>query len=159
MSVISYKSKIRAAAADAISAGVPDFGGRVFRSRVHPTDASDLPCALVYAEGETISASAGVPGRRVQSREISLVVVIVADGERPDLDEVIDDLSTQVEEVLMTAPAFSAVSGATLVTSFEARGGASALSGNGRRLYGLCRSEFVARWNAREGNPREGFAK
>lgn len=84
---------------------LPQFGGRVFASRVLPLDPARLggPCLLLFCHDEPRIEveSCGQPG--MQSRSLELVLRMVAKADLPDLDDQLDDCLLACETALAAA--------------------------------------------------------
>lgn len=91
------RQQIREAAAAAVT-GLTTSGSRVFQSRVHPLDASKLPCLLVNTDEEEVT------GMRISApdyldRSLVLTVRAVATGSS-NLDDTLDTMISEVEVAL-----------------------------------------------------------
>ena len=81
----------------AILKGATSVGNRVFKSRLAPFFAPELPCIAVYTVEETADDQRTAP--RVLYRKLTLAVEIFAKV-NDDLDDVLDGIASQVEAVL-----------------------------------------------------------
>lgn len=113
----SVRRRIRQAVATAL-AGLPLTGARVFRSRVYPLEAADLPGLLVYVRDESVEAIS-LPAPRTLERRLQLDVVAVARAVG-DLDDLLDDIAEDVEQALaMPCAALAGLAKRITLTSTE----------------------------------------
>ena len=111
------KSRIRSAFAARLAAEIPEVGGRVYASRVVPTDRTHWPCMLVTTDKVDIETTDRMtPGRRPQERQVSVIVTIIDDGEpEASLDDRLDWLALRVEQAVMAEPHFEDANGRAAV--------------------------------------------
>lgn len=92
------RAQIRDAVAGAVT-GLATTGSRVYRSRVYPLDASNLPGVTVHADREIIVIkSIGLP-RRLE-RTLHLVVAGFAAATDGTVDDVLDQIAKEIEIAL-----------------------------------------------------------
>ncbi len=88
---------LRHATVAALKAGVPAFGERVYASHSIPKNERQLPCALVFTQGEQITDLA--ESTKHHKRTVRLVVAIVDHG-HDAVDDALDGLAALVEAVM-----------------------------------------------------------
>lgn len=91
------RKAIRDAAVARIQAAGTALGARVFSNRVTPIQTRDLPAAVVFTRGETVSAISEAP--RIDRRELRLVVHLVAIANEA-VDDQLDALAAAVESAI-----------------------------------------------------------
>jgi hypothetical protein len=111
------RKQIREAIAGAIT-GLTTTSTRVFQSRVHKLEATDLPCLLVQTQSETVTAIEMTCPRKLE-RVLTVEVVAVAKGVA-DVDDTLDQISKEVEVALaMPVSALSGLAQGTDLTGVE----------------------------------------
>jgi hypothetical protein len=91
------RTQVRDAAVAALT-GLPTTGASVFKSRVYPVQERELPCLLVYmqgdfAEGQTLD----VPEYQRRTAELRVEGLALAGA---DMEETLNEIAVEVEEVL-----------------------------------------------------------
>jgi hypothetical protein len=106
------RQTIREAAAAAL-VDQTGAGGSVFSSLVYPTDATDLPIIHVHVDSEE-SEQVALGG--LLTRQASLIVTAVVDGDERDIDNTLDDYAAAIEAVI-GGSTFSAAAKQTVLES------------------------------------------
>jgi hypothetical protein len=128
--------------------GLATTGTNVFRSRLDPSEETDLPCLIVrFQAGQTESVQiATVMAPRHQYRTCSVEVVGYAQDDG-DLDATLNQISLEVEQAL----AMPAASGAwTILTLMSVEIG---LTGDGETPLGKVSLMYQAEYQVREDTP------
>ena len=95
---MSTKRKLIRAAIKTALLNNTDCDNRVFISRVTPTWITELPCALIYDNEESVENWA--EGPREYQRVLNLAVQIEIDGIEETIDDNLDTIGQQVEVML-----------------------------------------------------------
>ena len=91
------RQQIREAAAAAVT-GLVTAGSRVYQSRLHPLDATKLPCLLVNTDDESIDGlMIGSPD--ILDRKLTLSIRAVAKASA-NLDDTLDTMAAEIETAL-----------------------------------------------------------
>lgn len=119
------RAAVRDAAVGLLLAGLPQLGGRVYRSRVWPISPQsgptleELPAALVYAtpevKGRQHARSSVDKMYRATCELVVMVQTIAPDGLGPieeRLEAALEELAGVVEAILLTSPEFVGAFGA-----------------------------------------------
>lgn len=99
------RQQLREAAIAAITAAVPEFGGRVDKARGYLRDAATLPCAEVTAPGEQIR---GTTTDGLLERNIELLVKVYASG-GAGVEDDCDALAVKIEKAMFGPTIFALV--------------------------------------------------
>jgi hypothetical protein len=113
---VTHKRQVLREAIVAILEAIPGWEGRVFANRTRPTDATELPVALVYTVNEDATmATIGGTLRRRLTVAIELRVSVSS-----SLDNALDDLAQKAEVAMAVDPKlkrkalYSALTGSTM---------------------------------------------
>lgn len=98
------RQQIREQIATAVT-GLAVTGSNVFQSRVYPVEKANLPCLLVFTEGESVEIeTAGISA--LQRRNTVVTVQAIASA-TADLDDTLDTICSQVETAIYGASTIS----------------------------------------------------
>lgn len=95
--MMHFRQQIREAAAAALL-GLPSTATRVYQSRLHPIEASKLPCLLVNTDDEELN-TVSIHPMPIMDRNLTLTVRAVAKVVA-NLDDTLDSMIAEVESVL-----------------------------------------------------------
>jgi hypothetical protein len=155
---MTAKGNIANAVKAIMETGVPEADGRVYRTRIMPTDRRHWPCILVVVNGELVDTKAGIPGRRAQTRTAILSLFVVDDGKRDDLEDHLESLGDKIETALSADP-FLAASGTARVSDLRLASTVAALSQQGSATLGVLRKDFEITYHTNEANPGQLLAR
>lgn len=133
------REDIRKAIASVIIAANTAAGSKVYASRVIQIKDDTLPCILVYTNTEEVSISQESP--REYGRALKVVVDVHAKADK-SLDDVLDDLSLEVENVLMQDHKLGDLVCDVVLTGVEVT-----LSGEGDAPIGSCAMTYEVTYN------------
>ncbi len=156
---MTAKGDIANAVKAVLEAGVPEVNGRVYRTRILPTDKRHWPCFMVVVDGERVDTKAGIPGRRVQTRTAILSVFFVDTALRDDLDDHLDSFGDRIESLIGADPFLTAGSGAPRVSDLRLASTVAALSHQGSAALGVLRKDYEVTYHTTEANPGQLLAR
>lgn len=144
------RTQLRNAVAAALGE-IPDISGRVFTSRAHPVQRTELPCLLVFTPEEsnkTISTDG------LQQRKITLLVDGYAKA-TADLEDQLDALAASVESAFAESATETANETGFfgLAKAWELMDTNTALNGEGENVIGMIRLRFSVTVMTTEGDP------
>lgn len=140
------RKALRHATVAQVKAGVPALGQRVFASRAIPVHERQLPCALVYTEGEQIGNLA--ESTKHHARRVRLVVTVLEQG-FDQVDDSLDDLAAAVEAAIYS----DATVGGTVADVTLAQIEGPALVDTGARVDGEIRLVYEALYDTEYQEP------
>lgn len=126
--------------------GLANTGNNVFDSRVYPMNADTLPGICVYTENETTAYQSINPPRTLDKTITASVEIYVQMIDT--YDEVLDQISADVEEALYTDLTRNGLAQDTRVLSFD-----STFSGDVEQPLIMGKLTVQIRYSAVEGSP------
>lgn len=126
--------------------GLANTGSNVFDSRVYPMNADTLPGICVYTENETSTYQSINPPRTLDKTITASVEIYVQMIDT--YDEVLDQISADVEEALYTDLTRNGLAQDTRVLSFD-----STFSGDVEQPLIMGKLTVQIRYSAVEGSP------
>jgi hypothetical protein len=155
---MSAKGDIATAAKAIMLAAVPEAEGRVFRTRILPTNPADWPCVLVVVDNERVATNGGIPGRRAQARSATLTFFGVTAGDRDDLEDRLDLLGDRIEAAI-AADHFLTAGGQPKVSDLRLASTVATLRAEGEAALGVLRKDFEVTYHTNEANPGQLLAR
>lgn len=131
--------------------GIPEVSSRVFASRTHPVQRTELPCLLVFTPEES-SKTISTDG--LQQRKITLLVDGYAKA-TADLEDRLDALAASVENAFAESATETANETGFfgLAKAWELVDTNTALNGEGESSVGMIRLRFSVTVMTTEGDP------
>lgn len=126
--------------------GLANTGNNVFDSRVYPMNADTLPGICVYTENETTAYQSINPPRTLDKTITASIEIYVQMIDT--YDEVLDQISADVEEALYTDLTRNGLAQDTRVLSFD-----SSFSGDVEQPLIMGKLTVQIRYSAVEGSP------
>lgn len=126
--------------------GLANTGNNVFDSRVYPMNADTLPGICVYTENETTAYQSINPPRTLDKTITASIEIYVQMIDT--YDEVLDQISADVEEALYTDLTRNGLAQDTRVLSFD-----STFSGDVEQPLIMGKLTVQIRYSAVEGSP------
>ena len=126
--------------------GLANTGNNVFDSRVYPMNADTLPGICVYTENETATYQSINPPRTLDKTITASIEIYVQMIDT--YDEVLDQISADVEEALYTDLTRNGLAQDTRVLSFD-----STFSGDVEQPLIMGKLTVQIRYSAVEGSP------
>lgn len=127
---------------------IPELGGKVFESRVHQLAATDMPCALVFSESETIDQATRSGQPAVQKRMIETAVYAFARSASL-IENAIDGLANSIEQKIFSDPTLGGLASQTSLQSTALH-----IDGEPNSPIGAARLSFISIVHTREGIPQ-----
>lgn len=156
---MTAKRDIANAAKAILENGVPEVNGRVYRTRILPTDKRHWPCFLVVVDGERVDTKAGIPGRRAQSRTAILSVFFVDTALRDEMDDHLDSFGDRIESLIAADPFLTAGGETPRVSDLRLASTVAALSQQGSAALGVLRKDYEVTYHTNESNPGQLLAR
>ena len=155
---MTAKGDIAAAVITMATAGIPEVDGRVYRTRILPTDPRHWPCLMVVVDNERVETKGGIPGRRAQVRTAILTVFAVTDGRRDDLEDTLDTFGDKIESVI-AADHFLTAGGTPKVSDLRLASTLATISPQGEAALGVLRKDYEVTYHTNEANPGQLLAR
>lgn len=155
---MTAKGNIADAVKTLLEAGVPEVDGRVYRTRILPTDPRHWPCYMVVVDNERVDTKAGIPGRRAQTRTAILTVFFVDTALRDELEDHLEFFGDRIESLISADPFLSA-GGAARVSDLKIASTVATLSQQGTAALGVLRKDFEVTYHTNEANPGQLLAR
>lgn len=149
------KTEIRKRIIERLKASVPEVGGRVYASRLIPSDPRHFPCILVSQARVTVDTpERGTPGKRPQTRT-SAVVISVIDSALPDdtLDDRLDEIAMTIEAAVMSDPYLEDGDGVAAVEDIRIAATETSIVGHRGSVRGDLSQTWIATYRNLDGNP------
>ncbi len=154
---MSARSEIAETVKAMLASGVHEVQGRVYRSRIIPTDPRHWPCLLVVVNEERVETKGGIPGRRVQARSAKLTVFAVDSVQREDLEDRLESFSDRIEAVI-AADWHLMNGGQPKVSDLRMTSTVATITPLGSQAVGVLRKDFLAEYHTTESNPGQALA-
>lgn len=155
---MSARSDIAETVKAMLEAGIPEVQGRVYRTRLLPTDPRHWPCLLVVLDREQVDTKGGIPGRRVQSRELTLSVFFVDSALREDLEDHLEAFNDRIEAVF-ASDWLLRNGGLPKVSDLRIASTVATISPQGSQAVGVLRKDFRLEYHTTESNPGQALAR
>jgi len=136
------RQAIRKRAAAVLRAKVPAFLGRVYTNRVHPLQHDQLPAAVVYTEGESLTVLSEAPLEH--RRALRLVVSVIVDA-IDGVDDKLDVICEAVESAIYRDDNLNGTAADITLTSIEG----PKLDADGERMTGEVRLVWECLYESR----------
>lgn len=140
-----HRETIRDAVVSAVT-NLATTGARVFRSRVYPISAHSLPALLVYCTEEAIEPEL-LPRPQKLRRTLTVVIEGYAKA-TSDVDETLDDIASEVETAIGSAPTLSGN-----CRNAQIRATSIEFADGGDQPVGIIRMEFAVDYRTAENAP------
>ena len=130
--------------------GLALTGANVFQSRVYALDDTELPAILIATEIEDVEASS-ISYPRLQKRNLLVSIKALAKA-NADLDDVLDEICSQVEKALSADIGLNGLTKDLLLSSTNI-----ALEGDGEKPIGVATMVWAANYQMKETAPDVAF--